>query len=651
MVMAVRRLTFIMISLLLFAVVFAQHKKIDSIMSQLKTVLPDTTRAMSMMRLAYYYETVDTIQSVRAYQEAINFAKGKNLVYETGNIYFNRSFLFHAAGKYGEALLSLDTAMIYLDKSTHPNTAFKKAQVYGQLANEYNELNDYGKSIEYHFKCNALYEKLNKPASLLIQLGNTSVLYKEMLDYRKQEEYARKMLALARVTNVKADFFKGYTYIGYALTEQNKYPESMRYLDSAKQYYSNEEMLESLISFHLVRGELFFGLSKLDSSFREFKKAYDLGKENMYVYSQYQAQLQMGNVLRKQKKFREAEKELIEAYEVIKKTGELAQYNVALQFLSSLYEDWGDTKKGLEYYKEFKKVSDSIVSVKNKGLAASLEKKYETEKKENTIRLQGVKLMNRRNLNYIFGGAAAALLVISLLSYRDYRQKQKIQQQRINELETEKKLSATEAVLKGEEQERTRLAKDLHDGLSGMLSGVKYSLQDMKGNLIMTEENQHTFERSMDMLDSSIKEMRRVAHNMMPEVLVRYGLDAALKDYIAEINKTAIIKVIYQSMGMEGKKLEQSPAIALYRIVQELLNNIIKHAQASEALVQVFGENGKLVVNVEDNGKGFDTKLSEEKGGMGWKNIRSRVELLKGTVDVQSAPGKGTSVNLELNIV
>ena len=173
----------------------------------------------------------------------------------------------------------------------------------------------------------------------------------------------------------------------------------------------------------------------------------------------------------------------------------------------------------------------------------------------------------------------------------------------------------------------------------------------MKGNLIMTPENQQAFERSIDMLDNSIKEMRRVAHNMMPEVLVRYGLDAALKDYATEINKTGIIKVIYQSMDIEDKEIDQTTAITVYRIIQELLNNVIKHAQATEVLVQVFRQMSKLVINVEDNGKGFDVKLSEEKGGMGWKNIRSRVEMLKGSIDIHSAPGKGTSVNLELNIV
>src|SRR5450759_5846715 len=192
-------------------------------------------------------------------------------------------------------------------------------------------------------------------------------------------------------------------------------------------------------------------------------------------------------------------------------------------------------------------------------------------------------------------------------AYRTYKQKQKLQQQHISELETEKHLTATEAVLKGEEQERTRLAKDLHDGLGGMLSGIEYSLNTMKGNLIMTPDNSQAFERSMDMLDSSIKEMRRVAHNMMPEALVKFGLDTALKDLCNDVNQSGALQVNYLSIGMENAAIEQTTAINIYRIVQELINNTMKHAAAKTAVVQVTKTNNQLAVTVEDDGQGFDT--------------------------------------------
>ena len=165
----------------------------------------------------------------------------------------------------------------------------------------------------------------------------------------------------------------------------------------------------------------------------------------------------------------------------------------------------------------------------------------------------------------------------------------------------------------------------------------------------MTPDNQQAFERSMDMLDSSIKEMRRVAHNMMPEVLVRFGLDTALRDFCDEVNRSGALKVAYQSIGMEQVKVEQTTAIAIYRIAQELLNNTMKHAAASSAILQLSKTASGIDLTVEDDGKGFDTRILTGSKGIGWSNIQSRVDYLKGRLDVQSVPGKGTSVHIEID--
>ncbi len=307
-----------------------------------------------------------------------------------------------------------------------------------------------------------------------------------------------------------------------------------------------------------------------------------------------------------------------------------------------------DIKAGDHYLIKWDKLNQSTKKKEMIEYSIDLEKKYETEAKVSKIKLQESQLRQKTTVNYVLIGSAAALLIISLLLFRNYRHKQKLQQQRINELETEKQLTATEAVLKGEEQERTRLAKDLHDGLGGMLSGIKYSFQTMKGNLVMTPENHQAFERSMDMLDSSIKEMRRVAHNMMPEALVKFGLDTALKDFCNDINQSGAFRVTYQSIGLEQATIGQTTAITIYRVVQELINNIMKHAAAKTAIVQVTKTDGNIAITVEDDGKGFDTSILKSGRGIGWTNIQSRVEYLKGNLDVKSEPGKGVSVLIEL---
>jgi signal transduction histidine kinase len=308
----------------------------------------------------------------------------------------------------------------------------------------------------------------------------------------------------------------------------------------------------------------------------------------------------------------------------------------------------GRYKEAYEYYQKYKDVSDSVTNLDSKKYITDLEKKYETTKKDKQIAEQQVQLQKRKTLNYILIGSAVGLLLFSFLIYRNYNQKKKLQQQRISELETQQQLTATEAILKGEEQERTRLAKDLHDGLGGMLSGIKFSFQTMKGNLVMTPDNQQVFERSMDMIDSSIKEMRRVAHNMMPEALVRFGLDTALKDFCNDINQSGMLQITYQSIGLENTEVDQTIAVNIFRIIQELINNSLKHANAKTAIVQIIRKDGSFSITVEDDGKGFDPETLKAAKGIGWTNIQSRVEYLKGSIDVQSGEGKGTSVHVEI---
>ncbi|MBC7872940.1 MAG: sensor histidine kinase, partial [Ferruginibacter sp.] len=246
--------------------------------------------------------------------------------------------------------------------------------------------------------------------------------------------------------------------------------------------------------------------------------------------------------------------------------------------------------------------------------------------------------------------------LVGFLAYRNFRhrhqlakQQDELQQQRIADLEKDKQLVAVDAMLKGQEEERSRLAKDLHDGLGGLLSGVKYSLSNMKDNLIVTPENMAVFERSLDMIDTSIRELRRVAHNMMPEMLTKFGLEEALNEYCNTINATKLLAVKYQSHGMDTR-LEKSTEIIVYRIIQELLNNVMKHSGATEVFLQVVREQGRLNLVVEDNGKGFDEKLPENNKGAGLASIRSRVEYLKGQLDIHAAPGKGTLITIEFNV-
>src|SRR5690606_8086816 len=149
---------------------------------------------------------------------------------------------------------------------------------------------------------------------------------------------------------------------------------------------------------------------------------------------------------------------------------------------------------------------------------------------------QTFKIRQKNTLNLVLAGVILITIVIAFLLYKNHKNKQKIQVQRIVELETEKQLSATQALLQGQEDERSRVAKELHDGLGGLLSGVKLNLNNMQKKIIITEEDGIAFEKSVALLDQSISELRRVAHNLMPESILKFGLDGAVKEFLQSIH-------------------------------------------------------------------------------------------------------------------
>jgi len=323
-------------------------------------------------------------------------------------------------------------------------------------------------------------------------------------------------------------------------------------------------------------------------------------------------------------------------------------------FKGDYYRNTGSFVIAAVYY-------DSLVALSQLLPHTTMVAIFETGKKhkgiaqlQNEKKAQSATVGQKSTLSKVFISLIMGLLVFVYLAYRTIkseqkvsRQQQEIQKQRISELEKDKQLLTVDAMLKGQEEERSRIAKDLHDGLGGMLSGVKFSFINMKENMILPAENLPAFDRSIAMLDNTIAELRKVAHNLMPETLVRFGLEEALKDFCNSIQSSTGIQVIYQQLG-EDRKMNARAEITIYRIIQELVNNILKYAEATQIIVQLTRDDIKTSITVEDNGKGFDTTILDQKRGAGFSNIKYRVNYFKGTLDINSQPGKGTSVNVEL---
>ncbi|WP_114790517.1 tetratricopeptide repeat-containing sensor histidine kinase [Niabella yanshanensis] len=627
--------------------ILAQQKSTDSLLKSLPSAREDTNKIKLLLALVSEYVQNDTDSAAYFLDESkilLTKLDANQLFFD---YYYAGIKLYHAtqdfekaldynlkalesAEKYknlsnkADALRALFTVYINLKKDSLAiqvaHQALKLTEklkdtinlpiTFGNLSRLYYELGQYEKAIEYGLKGIDAGKKYNSLKGLLVSLNNTAASNVELGRAKEGEKLYKEQLALAYRNNIPRSVVKALINLSFVAIDEGDSKQLNQYTKELNEFIASNPKAPIAPS-DLKYVPLFNGYNHL-------------------FYNRYEA----------------AEQEALEGLKNAKNDDQLLLqlYNLLIKISYTKY----DFKKA-EWYEE---KSDSIEGVLLKDDLAGYEieaaKKYETEKKEAQLELQKASIRQKSILNYILIGSAAALLSIIILSYRNYQNRQKLQQQRITELETQQQLTATEAILKGESQERTRLAKDLHDGLGGMLSGIKYSLNTMKGNLIMTPENAQAFERSVDMLDSSIQEMRRVAHNMMPEALVKFGLDTALQDFCLHISQSGALKVSYQSIGLNDVQLEQTVAVTIYRIVQELINNTIKHAAAKTAIVQLSVTGNTLSVTVEDDGKGLDTASLKQSTGIGWSNIENRILFLNGKLDIQSANNKGTSVLIEL---
>jgi len=611
----------------------------------------DTSKVNKLNALAGKIQFTDPVKAITILKSAIHLSEKIRYPLGASIAYGMQANLLFYEMKLDSSKLLLDKAYALVKDNAgipYRNQVALLTNMYGSILQQKQE---YASAVEKYLEAAKIYTETGNDSKIIYTCYNLSVMYGFLEDTAKALYYAREANKIAVDVNDSTFIIRSLIVLSEALLTLKKYDSVLLLSQKGLAMSELQQVPFTIGKFHELLGQYFIeNENRADSAIVHFNVALQYFKQINIPYDIARVLQKKGNAYLKGKDFTNA---IIYAKEASALARDLKLDQVlhySLLDLVEATEKLGMIDESFRYLKEYVAVNDTLQNRNNRKRANELETIYQTQKKEAQLLAQRAIIQKKNMLNYVLAGSALALIVILSLSYRTYQQKQKLQQQRISDLETQQQLNATEAVLKGEEQERTRLAKDLHDGLGGMLSGIKYSFNTMKGNLIMTPDNAQAFERSMDMLDSSIKEMRRVAHNMMPEALVKFGLDTALKDFCNDISKSGALEVSYQSIGLEQIVLDQTVAITIYRVVQELIHNTMKHAAATHAIVQVAQSNGHLTVTVEDDGKGFDKSVLSQSKGIGWSNIQNRVEFLKGTLDVKSESGNGTSVYIELTI-
>jgi two-component system, NarL family, sensor kinase len=627
---------------------------LDSLLKLVPSTREDSARVLLFITIGQQYEVNQPEIAKQYYREAGQLSE--TIGYPAGVIKYinNYTYVLNMQGRF-DSSLTLNMKAVEIARTIKDSLALAKSLF--NTGTSYRSMGDYEKAILFYEEGKKIFASHGNEETDAIASDILQLLYHALGQYDRAIEYGERSVQYLRKTDNLQSLGVSLCNLGLSYDKKRDFRKAAALQKEAYEIGKKIDNLNMQASAMLNLGDIEMQQSHYNALKPYFEKAAELAAQVDAQETLVVSNRGLAIYYFFQKDYKTAARYGEAAIEITRQLNLPVERRKCLETVSSIYFGMQDLHKGEEYLRESTRIGDSLLNETVQKNTLDIEKKYEAAKKEQQIttltaqqKVQQLSLERKSLLNRILIGAAIVIVVISLLAYRNYRQKQKIQEQRIAELETEKKLAATEAVLKGEEQERTRLAKDLHDGLGGMLSGIKYSFSTMKGNLIMTPENAQAFERSMDMLDSSIKEMRRVAHNMMPEALVKFGLDTALKDFCHDINQSGALKITYQSIGMEDASIDQTVSITIYRIVQELLNNIMKHARANNAIVQLSKSDENLSLTVEDDGKGFDTSVLHGTRGIGWTNIQTRVEYLKGKTDIQSAPQKGTSVHIEMNV-
>lgn len=238
-----------------------------------------------------------------------------------------------------------------------------------------------------------------------------------------------------------------------------------------------------------------------------------------------------------------------------------------------------------------------------------------------------------------------AIITIMRLQYRKKMaaRRETAYQAELERKEKEKQLSNYMALMEGQEQERQRMARDLHDGLGCELAAIKLGLSGIPAESASQELSLQVI---TEKLDASIRELRLISRNMMPESLLTLGLKEALNDLCSSV-MTPQLRLVYNAYNIDPA-LPQSSQIMIYRMIQEIITNAVKHANASEIMLQCSQEEDRFFITVEDNGKGFDISSHHSKG-IGLKNIRNRVDYFHGHLHIESS-SEGTIINIELHV-
>jgi signal transduction histidine kinase len=401
-------------------------------------------------------------------------------------------------------------------------------------------------------------------------------------------------------------------------------------------------------------GVAHFKMGNFDNALDSFEAALEGYSEDKSESGILQTLAERGTVYNDYGQPERAMEDCQKSKELALKIGDAEYLIKACECLYKAHNSIGNFKTSLENHELYVKIKDSLFNEKNVRKTTQLGMEFEFSKKEAVQQLL-IEKKNREKNNLIIGVIALGVFALTIFAFFRKRlkyqktistQEKSLQKQAIVELKQQNKLIAMNSMIEGQEAERLRIAKDLHDSLGGLLSTVKAhftSIQEVRTGLSEVPLARKTNE----LIDEACIEVRRISHNMMPHALSISGLEGAVQDITDNL-----IAQGYNAT-FEGKnisKIEATKEIMIYRLIQEIVSNIRKHAEAKTIFLQLFGYQNAIHLTVEDDGRGFNYEKESANGGLGLKSINSRVSFLDGEIHWDTQPGNGTHVLIEIPV-
>ncbi len=663
---------FILLLLLIAAGSSAQpstpDKYLDSLNQLISKTESDSIRSRNYFLLSDYWREQDTVKA-KAYLE-----KGKAFA---DKYPYMKAMYYSYLGNYYLGIDNTKSEINYL-KADKELSVFKTKEAYQERAGAWHNYALVQQHQDDHKGAlDALINHvlpLSKKAEDKIWLGteyiSIAAIFMNIKQYQKAIPYLNQGIEhfqnaprsqyflLVNAYLTAADNYSGLE--NYKLTK--KYLDLAKtLLDKSKNIVSHYRIEVFELDYYKCATTYFVVTKQHQKALQHADEAIKLAKELNDNYSLQEIAFDKHTILIEQKRYPEAEKILIDLVN-LKETTSLTQNRLkTFDALANLYHTTGNMAKAYAWLKKSKSLGDSLSESKLKTDISNLEIKYKTAEKERKIVSLNAANENANNkikqnllLNWLLGLISLFLLVIIILGWFFYRnskklavQKELYHQQQLRDIERQRQIDVVQVMLETKEDEQNRVARDLHDGLGGMLSTAKVNLTHYT-----QEKNNNTdveLENIVIQLENSITELRRIAHNMIPGMLLKLGLEAALRD-LCDTLSTQNLDIVFQWLNIQAEPPVQEQ-ITIYRIVQEALANAVKHANAKNILLQCTQSEHIFFITIDDDGKGFNADKPVTNQGMGLKNMKSRVEHLNGTIEILSKENEqGTSINIELHV-